>query len=77
MEIPKGFVPNDFEYVSNQPHLTVTGFSVFNPIISRLLLQVALRENKPVNAMAKRLPPILEMPTQGMFYHSPLNGIIK
>lgn len=77
MEIPEGFVPNDFEYASNQPHLTVTGFTMVNPLISRLTLEVGLREHKPVNVMAKQLPPILEMPTQGMFYHSPLNGILK
>ena len=79
MEIPEGFVPhpNDFEYISAAPHLTVTGFSQFNPLIARLMLEVGVREHKPINVMAHPLPPILGMPKSGMFYHSPLNGIIK
>lgn len=77
MEIHEGFISNNFEYVSDQPHLTVTGFPMFNPLISRLILEVGLRENKPVNVMAKKSPGVLDMPIQGMFYHSPLNGIIK
>lgn len=72
-----GFVPHEFEYVSDQPYLEVTGFTMANPLISKILLEVGLREHQPTNVMAKQLPSILEMPNQGMFYHSPLNGIRK
>ncbi|AEV89450.1 hypothetical protein OBP_013 [Pseudomonas phage OBP] len=77
MEVPEGFVPNDFKYVSEQPHLTVTGFSFFNPLIARLTLEVGIRESKPYNVFATKPAGILNMPSRGMFYHSPLNGIPK
>lgn len=78
MEIPEGFCPADnLKYVSNQPHLTVTGFVHHNPLITKLLIEVDRQLRSAPNVLAKKQVSLLEMPKSGMFYQSPLNGIVK
>lgn len=63
----KGYVPNNFDYVSDQPYITVTAPSPFNPLLGRLHLEVAKMEAKPYNVLSKQLPKILDVPKSGLF----------
>ena len=65
--------PNVFKYVSNQPYLKVKTFYSCNPILGRLLLEAIAWEKIPANVLTKKTPRLLDMPTTGMFYISPLN----
>jgi hypothetical protein len=76
-QIPEGFVPNTAKFISNQPHLTVTGFAICNPLLTRLLIEVDQELKKPRNCLNKKPQSVLDVPSQGMFYHSPLNTVLK
>lgn len=66
-EMMKGFVPNNAEYVSNQPHVTVEAPAFFNPLLGKLWFEVAKKETKPFNVLSRPLPKILDVPKDGLF----------
>lgn len=76
-QIPEGFVPNNFEYVSDQPRLTVSGFAMVNPLVTKLLVEVDRELKKPRNCLNKKPRSVLDVPSGGMFYQSPLNTVLK
>lgn len=76
-QIPEGFVPNTAKFVSNQPYLKVSGFTMFNPLLTKLLVEVDQELKKPRNCLSKKPRSVLDIPSQGMFYHSPLNTVLK
>jgi hypothetical protein len=76
-QIPEGFVPDNFKFISNQPHLTVSGFTMVNPLATKLLVEVERQLKSPRNAMQKKTRSPLDVPSSGMFYWSPLNSVGK
>ena len=76
-QILEGFVPNNSKFVSNQPYLKVSGFTMFNPLVTRLLVEVDQELKKPRNCLNKKPRSVLDVPSQGMFYWSPLNTVSK
>lgn len=63
----KGYVPHNFDYICNQPHVTVKAPVFFNPLLGRLWFEVAKKEAKPFNVLSRPLPKILDIPKDGLF----------